>query len=248
MLDALKEHSDIEVERGVLPEKLEIDESKVDDNDAYPITVTLRHLSDEEATPAQAISGSKVQDGLFRSSIAKDDTDDLIRKGQEVPGSSEVVRAKYMIGCDGAHSWTRRQLGFTMEGEQTDYIWGVLDIIPITDFRKLPDPPFPPFHATFPNITPTADIRSRCAVHSAESGSLMVIPRENKLVRLYIQLTEVVKEGGQVDRSKITPEQILKAAQKTIAPYKLDYQYCDWWTAYQVSPTSLVRYPPQPLT
>jgi phenol 2-monooxygenase (NADPH) len=145
MLDALKEHSDIEVERGVLPEKLEIDESKVDDNDAYPITVTLRHLSDEEATPAQAISGSKVQDGLFRSSIAKDDTDDLIRKGQEVPGSSEVVRAKYMIGCDGAHSWTRRQLGFTMEGEQTDYIWGVLDIIPITDFRKLPNPPISPF-------------------------------------------------------------------------------------------------------
>jgi phenol 2-monooxygenase len=62
----------------------------------------------------------------------------------------------------------------------------------------------------------------------------MVIPRENKLVRLYIQLTEVVKEDGQVDRSKITPDQILKAAQKTIAPYKLDYQYCDWWTAYQI--------------
>jgi phenol 2-monooxygenase len=135
MLDALKEHSDIEVERGVLPEKLEIDESKVEDQDAYPITVTLRHLSEEEATPAQAISGSKAQDGLFRSSIATDDTDDLIKKGQEKTGTSEIVHAKYMIGCDGAHSWTRRQLGFKMEGEQTDYIWGVLDIIPITDFR-----------------------------------------------------------------------------------------------------------------
>lgn len=62
----------------------------------------------------------------------------------------------------------------------------------------------------------------------------MVIPRENKLVRFYIQLTEVAKEGGQVDRSKITPDMILKAAQKTLSPYKLTYEYCDWWTAYQI--------------
>jgi len=30
-----------------------------------------------------------------------------------------------MIGCDDAHSWTRRQLGHKLEGEQTDYIWYV---------------------------------------------------------------------------------------------------------------------------
>ena len=48
----------------------------------------------------------------------------------------EMIRAKYVIGCDGAHSWTRRQLGFQMEGEQTDFVWGVIDLIPITDFRK----------------------------------------------------------------------------------------------------------------
>lgn len=87
-----------------------------------------------------------------------------------------------------------------MEGEQTDFIWGVLDIIPIRDFP---------------------DIRMRCAIHSAESGSVMVIPRENKLVRLYIQLTEVNSGGQQVDRSQITPEIILKAAQKILSPYKL---------------------------
>jgi len=27
---------------------------------------------------------------------------------------------------------------------------------------------------------------------------------------------------------------ILKAAQKIMAPYKIDYEYCDWWTAYQI--------------
>lgn len=27
---------------------------------------------------------------------------------------------------------------------------------------------------------------------------------------------------------------ILKCAQRTLAPYKIDYEYCDWWTAYQI--------------
>ena len=75
----------------------------------------------------------------------------------------------------------------------------------------------------------------RCAVHSESSGSLMVIPRENKLVRLYIQLTEIKPDAsGRADRSKITPDTIIKAAQKIIAPYKLTYEFCHWWTAYQI--------------
>lgn len=57
----------------------------------------------------------------------------------------------------------------------------------------------------------------------------MIIPRENKLVRLYIQLTEVSAGDRRVDRSKITPEVIFKAAKKIISPYKLDYHYCDWY-------------------
>lgn len=84
-------------------------------------------------------------------------------------------------------------------------------------------------------ITNFPDIRTRCAVHSATSGSLMVIPRENKLVRLYIQLTEIKPDSsGRADRSKITPSNIIEAAQRIIAPYNLTYEYCDWWTAYQI--------------
>lgn len=134
-LDSLKEHSDIEVERSVLPESLELDISKVEDYDAYPISVKVRHLTEEEAAPSQ--KGSSISNGLFRSNLAPDDTDELIRKNKEKPGTVGTIYAKYMVGCDGAHSWTRRQLGFQMEGEQTDYVWGVLDIIPITDFREL---------------------------------------------------------------------------------------------------------------
>jgi phenol 2-monooxygenase len=47
-----------------------------------------------------------------------------------------MVEAKYILGCDGAHSWLRKQLGLRLEGESYDDSWGVLDIIPLTDFRK----------------------------------------------------------------------------------------------------------------
>ncbi|KAF2661904.1 hypothetical protein K491DRAFT_686881 [Lophiostoma macrostomum CBS 122681] len=216
-LDHIKKHSknSIQVERGVLPESLSVDEKLMGDHStsSYPIKVKIRHLTEEEAIPAQS-NGSSVSDGLFRSNLAEDDTDDLIRKGQSKAGTDEILKAKYMVGCDGAHSWTRRQLGFELHGEPTDFIWGVLDIIPITDFP---------------------DIRMRCAVHSAENGSLMVIPRENKLVRLYIQLKEIKPDAsGRADRSQIKPDNIIKAAQKIIAPYNLTYEYCDWWTAYQI--------------
>lgn len=114
-LDHIRKYSDIEVERGVLPESLDFDASTAEDTEAYPITVKLRHLSDEEATPAQNLTS--VPDGLFRSSLAKDDTEDLLAQGRDKQGQTETIKAKYMIGCDGAHSWTRNQLGFKLEGE-----------------------------------------------------------------------------------------------------------------------------------
>ncbi|KAL5356818.1 FAD binding domain-containing protein [Aspergillus floccosus] len=222
-LDAIAECSQMRVERGVLPTKLEFDEALAEDKDAYPITVHLRNLSEEEATPPQratSVNGQCVQDGLFRSNIAPDDCQDFLRAADlnATANTEEVVKAKYMLGADGAHSWVRSQLGFALEGESTDYIWGVLDIVPITDFP---------------------DIRMRCAIHSESSGSVMVIPRENKLVRLYIQLTTTEHDGGggtggRADRSKINPDVIIQAAQKIMAPYKISYKKLDWWTAYQI--------------
>lgn len=44
----------------------------------------------------------------------------------------EVVHAKYVLGADGAHSWVRKELGFTMDGEQT----GTCFLLPLV-LRKL---------------------------------------------------------------------------------------------------------------
>ncbi|TEA18323.1 Phenol hydroxylase [Colletotrichum sidae] len=215
-LDAIRDSDTpdqaLRVERMVIPTSLEIDESAVEDADAHPVTVTLRHLTEEEATPTQMLSN--LADGIFRSNLADDDVGDILERSKAREARDEIVRAKYVVGCDGAHSWTRKTLGkeFEMKGETTDAIWGVMDIVPITDFP---------------------DIRFRTMIHST-SGAIMIIPRENRMVRLYIQLKEVSAGSGRVDRSQITPDFIFKSAQKIFSPYKLEYHYCDWWTAYQI--------------
>jgi phenol 2-monooxygenase len=117
-LDSIAEHSDIHVERGVLPESMKFDAANADDDDAYPIEVTVRHLTEEEATPRPTANGVGVHDGLFHSNLTPDDTADLLAssKLQDKAGSVESIRAKYVVGCDGAHSWVRNWLGYELRG------------------------------------------------------------------------------------------------------------------------------------
>lgn len=222
------------VERPLLPISIKVDESKVDDNEAFPVSVLVKTLEDDSATPEQY--GSKVANGLYRQ--FEGDQDKFYQKGNsaiENDPSYEMINAKYVIGCDGAHSWVRKQLGIEMVGETTDFVWGVLDMVPLTNFP---------------------DIRNRCAIHSENSGSIMVIPRERDLVRLYIQLKEIdrdpltktasefaggngaanetTKTKGRVDRSKITPEVILKNAKDIFSPFEFDMTDLDWYTGYQI--------------
>lgn len=93
---------------------------------------------------------------------------------------------------------------FTVLTPGADFVWGVVDVIPDTDFP---------------------DIRNRCAIHS-HNGSCMVVPREGDKVRLYVQIagaTEAVDPAtGRVDRSRIGPQDLMQIAKKTFYPYKID--------------------------
>ncbi len=63
--------------------------------DAHPVTVTLRHLTDE-ATPAQRLSN--MSDGLLRSNPGSDDVEDVACPSGH---SEEVVRCRYVVGATG---------------------------------------------------------------------------------------------------------------------------------------------------
>ncbi|KAI5962614.1 uncharacterized protein KGF55_003690 [Candida pseudojiufengensis] len=215
----------VEIERPLLPLNLKIN----DDNEGeYPVEILVKRLSNEKAKPEQFGGTSN---GLFRQF---DGDQEKSYSNIQDSNDLELIKAKYVLGSDGAHSWVRKQLNINMEGEHTDFVWGVMDIVPITNFP---------------------DIRSRCAVHSKDSGSMMIIPRENDLVRFYIQLKEVDRDvstkdetrefmgncddklassKGRIDRSKITPESILKQAQEIIKPYTLEICNLNWYTGYQI--------------
>ena len=220
----------VKVERPLLPISLKIDTNKATNPQAHAVEVLVTKLNSEAAKPEQY---GKVANGLFR---AFDGDQEKFYKNIDETNEHdyEVIHAKYVVGSDGAHSWVRKQLNIDMEGEQTDFVWGVLDMVPITNFP---------------------DIRNRCAIHLKDSGSVMVIPRENDLVRFYIQLKEVerdpatkaddkqfngnvddtkAKTKGRIDRSKITPESILKQAQEIFKPYTIEMTDLSWYTGYQI--------------
>jgi phenol 2-monooxygenase len=109
-----------------MPESLSIDKQKSEDADQFAISVVLRHLVPEsvEEPAAGSENGSSIPNGLFRSNLTTDQTDVQLSKARESAESlTETIHAKYVVGCDGAHSWTRRQIGSIMEGEQTDFVW-----------------------------------------------------------------------------------------------------------------------------
>lgn len=111
-LDSMKERGNLTVERGVLPVSFELHKAKAADFDTYTISAKLRTMSGDEAIPQQqqqhqrSANGGKsvIGDGLFRSNLAADDTEDLIRTATENRDSMvELVKAKFVVGCDGAH-------------------------------------------------------------------------------------------------------------------------------------------------
>lgn len=144
LMDAIQRRQpDLEVERGIAPISLAIDESAADDRDSYAITVELKHLEEADVEKwfvnAHSLRGddsTQDEEGLVASEIVASGNQQIQHQKSHREGEIEKLQAKYVIGAEGAHSWVRHQLGFKMEGASTDSVWGVIDIVPITDFPE----------------------------------------------------------------------------------------------------------------
>jgi flavin-dependent dehydrogenase len=49
---------------------------------------------------------------------------------------AEIIRAKYLVACDGAHSWTRKYFEVPFRGQATDSLWGEYTHYQLTWFEK----------------------------------------------------------------------------------------------------------------
>ncbi|QXT38231.1 FAD-dependent monooxygenase [Gymnodinialimonas ceratoperidinii] len=131
----------------------------------------------------------------------------------DAPGEQEVVRAKYIVGCDGARSAVRKSLGLALKGDAARQLWGVMDVLADTDFP---------------------DIRLKCAIQSAEAGSILLIPREGGyMVRLYIELDALHGDERAADRN-VTAAMLEQKAQAILAPYRFEVREVAWWSAYEI--------------
>ncbi|MFT4228751.1 MAG: FAD-dependent monooxygenase [Microbacterium sp.] len=123
-----------------------------------------------------------------------------------------TVRAKYVVGCDGARSGVRRSIGRELRGDSADHAWGVMDVLATTDFP---------------------DWRTKNVIQSAGKGTLLMIPREGgNLVRLYVDLGEV--RAGDAEIRKTGVEKLTAVANDILHPYSIDVKAVVWSSVYEV--------------
>lgn len=141
MLDGLR--SEVEVERAVEPVDLVLDAKACGDHDACPVTVTLKHLSESETTKWSNNAHSILPDGISvdqpcmqTARAVADGSYQTLFHRHSLEGQTEIVHAKYVLGCDGAHSWVRKKMGIEMLGSTSESMWGVIDLVPITDYPE----------------------------------------------------------------------------------------------------------------
>ncbi|MCD5311946.1 FAD-dependent monooxygenase [Kineosporia babensis] len=124
-----------------------------------------------------------------------------------------VIRAKYVLGCDGARSQVREAIGRKLVGQAAMHAWGVMDVLANTDFP---------------------DFRTKCAIQSHDGRNILLIPREGGyLTRFYVDLGEVPKDdAGSVRRTPLVS--IVEQANRILHPYRIEVQDVPWWSVYEV--------------
>jgi phenol 2-monooxygenase (NADPH) len=128
-------------------------------------------------------------------------------------GQVEAIRARYVVGCDGARSSVRQSIGQALKGDSANHAWGVMDVLVVTDFP---------------------DIRFKALIQSADEGSIVLIPREGGyLVRIYVELDKL-SVNERVAARNISIEQLIAAAQRIFHPYTLQVKEVAWWSVYEI--------------
>jgi phenol 2-monooxygenase len=128
-------------------------------------------------------------------------------------GEIETIKARHVVGCDGARSTVRKSIGRTLHGDSANHAWGVMDVLAVTDFP---------------------DIRFKSLIQSANDGSIIVIPREGGyLVRLYVEMDKLAA-GERISDRNITADDLITATRRIMQPYSLDVKEVAWWSVYEI--------------
>ncbi|TGO90456.1 hypothetical protein BPOR_0064g00190 [Botrytis porri] len=148
----------------------------------------------------------------------KSENEDIVVKYKDVQtGEDKVLKTKYLVGCDGAHSNVRKCIdGAEMEGDQSGSVWGILDAVIETKFP---------------------DLWSKTIVQS-EKGAILSIPRERNMTRLYIELQDTAEE----DSKEVVQDFVMKRAEEIFSPYRLTWKRIEWFAVYKFGQRAAKRF------
>lgn len=123
------------------------------------------------------------------------------------------MRARYVVGCDGARSAVRNAIGLKLKGDSANKAWGVMDVLAVTSFP---------------------DIRQKTLIQSGSGGTLLIIPREGGyMARIYVEM-ETLAEGERARNRNISEADLINAARDIFHPYTFDVQETVWWSVYEI--------------
>lgn len=156
----------------------------------------------------------EVDYGLELTELVTDDDPEhpVTATFQRADGEVINVRARYVVGCDGARSVVRRSIRRELVGDGANHAWGVLDVLAVTDFP---------------------DIRLKAAIQSSGQGNILLIPREGGyLVRLYVDLGTV--SPSDKDLRGLSREEVIGVARRVLHPFSFDVREVAWFSIYEV--------------
>ena len=123
------------------------------------------------------------------------------------------MRARYVVGCDGARSAVRTAIGLELRGDSANKAWGVMDVLAVTSFP---------------------DIRQKTLIQSGSGGTLLIIPREGGyMARIYVEM-ETLAEGERARNRNISETDLINAARAIFHPFTFDVQETVWWSVYEI--------------
>ncbi|CAM9021307.1 hypothetical protein WICANDRAFT_85406 [Wickerhamomyces anomalus NRRL Y-366-8] len=125
-------------------------------------------------------------------------------------GQHFVTSSKYIVGCDGTRSAVRASMpNSQVNADTTDLRWAVIDGVLNTDFP---------------------DFWSKTVIRSQNNGTILGIPRERGLTRLYIELPGDFEHEDLVTAQPV----IMEKARNIISPFKLEWDIVEWFSIYRV--------------
>ncbi|KZT06658.1 uncharacterized protein LAESUDRAFT_147053 [Laetiporus sulphureus 93-53] len=187
----------VRVQQPTVPRKLVVLDN-LNSTDGYRVEITCVNLNADRVREGQVPLRE-------RGSVAEDPS---------YINNVEVFRAKYVIGCDGAHSWVRGQCGIAMDSSDAGVSWGVIDFTPVTN---LPTP------------------RAKNIIQSPLSGILATIPRPDDTMRIYAAWKENTAVTNEMQLAAMMESKLPEFIKRAFLPYQFEVKDITWCGQYTVA-------------